>query len=59
MKADIVILDPEKVNDPATFLDPHRYAEGIGAVVLNGIPVVEEGRFIGTLNGRVLLKNKW
>ena len=41
--ADIVIFDPEKVTDRSTFEDPHQYTEGIPWVVVNGVPVVENG----------------
>jgi N-acyl-D-amino-acid deacylase len=53
-KADLVIFDPAKVNDPATYLDPHRFAEGITTVVVNGVPVVEEGKFMGKYAGKVV-----
>jgi N-acyl-D-amino-acid deacylase len=42
--ADIVIFDPTKVNDPATFNDPHHYAEGFTDVVVNGTPVIRGGQ---------------
>lgn len=42
--ADIVVLDPEKVSDPSTFKDPHHYAEGFSQVLVNGVPVIENGR---------------
>ena len=32
-----VIFDPARVNDPATFEEPHHYAEGITDVVVNGV----------------------
>jgi len=53
-KADLVIFDSAKVNDPATYLDPHRFAEGITTVVVNGVPVVEEGKFMGKYTGKVV-----
>ena len=56
--ADLVIFDLAKVNDPATFLEPHRYAEGIDEVILNGKRVVKEGKFSGELAGRVLLRDE-
>ncbi|HBB93066.1 MAG TPA: hypothetical protein DC042_15475 [Bacteroidales bacterium] len=55
-KADLVIFDPGKVRDPATYLDPHRFATGIDMVILNGVPVVVDGKFIGKYAGRVLKK---
>ena len=41
--ADLVIFDPEKVADPATFADPHHYAEGFSEVIVNGTPVIRAG----------------
>lgn len=54
MKADLVLLDPAIVRDHATFERPHAYAEGIVAVLVNGVPVVEDGRLTGARPGRVL-----
>lgn len=41
--ADLVIFDPEKVTDPATFEDPHHYAVGFSEVIVNGTPVILNG----------------
>ena len=40
--ADIVVFDPEKVSDPATYNDPHHYAVGIPYVLVNGVPVIKD-----------------
>jgi N-acyl-D-amino-acid deacylase len=52
--ADIVMFDPEKVTDKATFENPNQYSEGMDLVVVNGRPVWEDGKFTGNLPGRVL-----
>jgi len=52
--ADITILDTATVIDKATFEDPHQYAVGIDAVLVNGIVVVENGLHNGNRPGRVL-----
>ena len=52
--ADLVLFDPETVRDTATFDAPRRQAEGIGWVLVNGIPVVAEGRRTDALPGRAL-----
>ena len=49
--ADIVVLDPEKVSDAATFSDPHHYALGIPFVLVNGVPVIEDGKHNGAKPG--------
>jgi N-acyl-D-amino-acid deacylase len=56
MKADLVVFDAEGVGDTATFDDPHRYAEGIRHVLVNGVQVVEEGAHTGARPGEVLRK---
>ena len=52
--ADIAVLDPSTVKDESTYADPHRYPSGIPYVILNGAPVVDDGRFRPTGTGRVL-----
>jgi N-acyl-D-amino-acid deacylase len=54
MWADIVIFDPEKIHDTATFKSPHQYAEGMPFVLVNGTPVVFEGKHTGVYPGQVL-----
>ncbi len=49
--ADIVIFDPEKVSDPATYGDPHHYALGIPQVLVNGAVVVKDGEHTGAKPG--------
>ena len=52
--ADLVVFDPDTIGDPATFENPHQYAEGISHVMVNGRQVVSKGRHTGELPGRVL-----
>lgn len=52
--ADVVVFDLARVNDPATFSDPHKLAEGMVHVLVNGRPAVDQGRFSSQLHGRVL-----
>ena len=40
--ADIVLFDPGKITDPATYNDPHHYATGIPYVLVNGVVVVND-----------------
>ena len=50
--ADIVIFDPEKIKDNATFDKPHQYAEGMIHVFVNGVQVLNEGEHTGKKPGR-------
>jgi N-acyl-D-amino-acid deacylase len=52
--ADIVIFDPVKVRDTATFERPHQYPEGIAYVIINGVITVDDGKFTAARGGRVL-----
>lgn len=49
--ADIVVFDPEKVRDVATFADPHHYAEGFSEVIVNGGLTLHEGEPTGQRSG--------
>ena len=53
-RADVVILDPDKVRDRATFFKPHQYSEGVDFVLVNGVAVVENGEPTGALPGVVI-----
>jgi N-acyl-D-aspartate/D-glutamate deacylase len=52
--ADVIIFDPEGVRDTATFAEPLSYSVGIDHVLVNGVPVIEDGRATGSLPGQVL-----
>jgi len=52
--ADLVVFDPARVRDVATFDDPHRYPEGIEHVVVNGALAIESGETTGERAGRFL-----
>jgi N-acyl-D-amino-acid deacylase len=53
--ADLVVFDPRRLRDTATFEAPARFPEGIDLVFVNGVPVVENGRYEPTASaGRVL-----
>ncbi len=54
MKADVVVFDPLRVRDEATFQDPHRYPAGIPYVLVNGTLVVEKESHTGRRPGKVL-----
>jgi dihydroorotase/N-acyl-D-amino-acid deacylase len=54
MAADIVIFDPATIHDLATFENPNQLSEGMEYVLVNGVPVIAEGKMTGALPGRVL-----
>lgn len=51
--ADITVFDPSRVIDKATFEEPLQNSEGISFVLVNGVPVVKDGRLVeGVFPGR-------
>jgi len=56
MFADLVIFDPEKVIDKATYVEPHQYPEGIQYVLVNGKIVIDGKGHTGNLPGKALRK---
>ncbi len=51
--ADITVFDPQRVIDKATFEEPMQYSDGIQFVLVNGVPVVSDGKLVdGVLPGR-------
>jgi N-acyl-D-amino-acid deacylase len=52
--ADIVVFDPGKVSDPATYAKPHHYAVGIPYVLVNGVPVISHSEHTGAKPGMAL-----
>lgn len=52
--ADVVVFDPQSIRDVATFEDPNRLSVGMRFVLVNGEPVVFEGKQTAALPGRPL-----
>lgn len=52
--ADIVIFDPETVNDTATYEDPNQLSEGISYVLVNGLVAFSHGRALAVFAGRAI-----
>jgi dihydroorotase/N-acyl-D-amino-acid deacylase len=52
--ADVTIFSAENVRDVGSYADPHHYPEGIPWVIVNGVPVVENGEFSAARPGQVL-----
>ncbi|GBD32003.1 D-aminoacylase [bacterium HR33] len=52
--ADLVVFDLGRLTDRATYQEPHQLAEGMVYVLVNGGLAIDQGRFTGAKNGRVL-----
>jgi N-acyl-D-amino-acid deacylase len=52
--ADVVVFDPEKIQDHATFEEPHQYSTGMVHVFVNGVQVLKDGEHTGAMPGRVV-----
>jgi N-acyl-D-amino-acid deacylase len=57
--ADIVVFDPAKIQDHATFDRPHQYATGVTHVFVNGTQVLKNGEHTGAKPGRVVRGPGW
>jgi len=57
--ADIVVFDPERIADIATFEEPHQYATGMRHVFVNGEQVLRDGDHTGAKPGRVVRGPGW
>ncbi len=57
--ADVVVFDPETIQDHATFVDPHQYATGMVHVFVNGEQVLKDGEHTGATPGRVVRGPGW
>jgi dihydroorotase/N-acyl-D-amino-acid deacylase len=54
MWADIVVFDPDTIRDLATFDNPNQLSEGMRYVLVNGVPVIDDGKMTNALPGKVL-----
>jgi N-acyl-D-aspartate/D-glutamate deacylase len=52
--ADVVVFDPDRVADRATFAQPHQYPVGIEYVIVNGRVVIEKGKHTGARPGKIV-----
>jgi N-acyl-D-aspartate/D-glutamate deacylase len=56
--ADILVFDPAKVRDMATYLEPHQLSEGMEYVLVNGALAKDGETWTGTLGGRVVTPDR-
>ena len=54
MWADVVVFDPDSIHDVATYENPNQFSVGMQYVLVNGVPVIDQGKMTGSLPGRVL-----
>jgi len=52
--ADVVVFDPAKIQDHATYEKPHQYATGVAHVLVNGVIVLKDGEHTGAKPGRIV-----
>lgn len=52
--ADLVVFNPKKVKDNATYNDPHHFSSGFKYVFVNGVPVVRNDKHTGERPGKPL-----
>jgi N-acyl-D-amino-acid deacylase len=57
--ADVVVFDPARLQDHATFAEPHQYSTGMVHVFVNGVPVLRDGEHTGATPGRVVRGPGW
>jgi N-acyl-D-amino-acid deacylase len=57
--ADVVVFDPDVVQDHATFIEPHQYATGVLHVFVNGQAALQDGEHTGATPGRVVRGPGW
>jgi N-acyl-D-amino-acid deacylase len=57
--ADVIVFDPELVEDHSSFEDPHRYSSGMDHVFVNGVHVLKWGEHTGATPGRVVRGPGW
>jgi len=54
MWADVVVFDADRITDVATFEQPNQLSVGMDAVLVNGVPVIKDGKATNALPGKVL-----
>ena len=55
--ADIVVFDPLRVSDLATYANPHQFPTGISHVMVNGRFAIKDELHIKSREGKILRKS--
>ncbi len=56
MKADIAVLDRDRIQDNATYQNPHQYSDGTVHVLVNGTFALRDGEHTGAMAGAPLVR---
>jgi dihydroorotase/N-acyl-D-amino-acid deacylase len=54
MWADVVVFDPDSIRDVATFEKPNQLSIGMQFVLVNGVPVIADGKMTDALPGKIV-----
>jgi N-acyl-D-amino-acid deacylase len=57
--ADVVVFDPNTIQDHATYQAPHQLSTGVSYVVVNGKMAIDDGKATGAATGRVVRGRAW
>ncbi len=57
--ADVVVFDPAKIQDHATYIEPHQYSTGVSQVIVNGVLALENGEPTEARPGRFVRGRAW
>ena len=57
--ADVVVFDPNTIQDHATYEKPHQLSTGVSYVVVNGKLAIDDGKATGAHTGRIVRGRAW
>lgn len=59
MYADVVVFDPQRIQENSTYEKPLQLSTGMRVVLINGVEVVRDGRHTGAKPGRIVRGSAW
>ena len=59
MYADVMLFDPNTIIDRATYEKPHQLSVGVRYVLVNGVPVISDGKVTGAKPGKIVRGPAW